>query len=261
MEDGGVHHHHDEEDAEQRHELAHERDQRAPAGGAHPRSFASPGELRADRVAAGDRRDDVQHGRQDGPQQELGEVQRRVRQDILLGDKRARLVAAAVRLARQRSGRRGDRAGYGRSRVVAGGEILPVVQGDDLRPLPGEEIVLEVFRDVDSRNRVAGANSLHGAPHVARPLGDCHAWRGSDRLHVNERSRGAVGVDNGDPKVANDRIAERERQDGEGEDRNQDGQHERDPVALHPAQLARGDEKQSGLWRRPHLRSAVGHSA
>ena len=261
MEDGGVHHHHDEKDAEQRHELSHERDQRAPAGGAHPGSLASSGEFRADRIAARDGRDDVQHRRQNRPQQELGEVQRRVRQDILLGDERARSVAAAVRLARQRSGRRCDRAGNGRSCVVAGGEILPIVQRDDLRPLPGEEVALEILRDIDSRDRVAGADCLHGAPHVARPLGDCHARRGSDRLHVNERSRGAVGVDDGDAKVANDRIAERERQDREGEDWNQDGQHERDPVALHPAQLACGDEKQPWLWGRPHLRSADGHSA
>ena len=80
-------------------------------------------------------------------------------------------------------------------------------------------------------------------------------------MHIDERSRGAVGVDDGDAKIANDRIAERQRQDGEGEDRNEQGQNERDAVALHPAQLARRDQKQSGFWRRPHLGSAVGHSA
>ncbi len=50
-------------------------------------------------------------------------------------------------------------------------------------------------------------------------------------------------------------------QNGEGEDRNEEGENKRDAVALHPAQLARRDEKQSRFWRRPHLCSAVGQSA
>ena len=234
MDDGGVHHHHDQEDAEQRHELADKRDQRPAAGGAHPGALAALGEFRADRVAAGDRHDDLQHGWQNRPQEELGEVQRRVREDILFGDEDARLVTA-LRLVRQRGGRRRDGVRDRRGRVVARREVLPIVQRHHLRPLSGEEVALEVLGNVDGGDRVARADRLHGASHVARSLGDCDARRGGDRLHVDERSGGAVGVDDGDAKIANDRIAERERQDGEGEDWNEESENESDPVALHPA--------------------------
>ena len=88
MDDGGVHHHHDQEDGEHRQELAHKPDKRPSAGDAHPGALAASREFRADGVAAGDRRDDVQHSRQDRPEQELGEVQRWVRQNILFRDAR-----------------------------------------------------------------------------------------------------------------------------------------------------------------------------
>ena len=185
MDDGGVHHHHDQEDGEERQELAHKRDQRPAAGGAHPGAFAALREFRADSVAAGDPHHDLQHRRQNRPQQELGEVQRRVREDILFRDEDTRLVSPAIRLVRQRSGRRRDGVRDRRSRVVAGGKVLPVVQRHHLRPLPGEEVAFEVLRNVDGRDRVAGAHGLHGAPHVARSLGDGDARRGGDRLHIN----------------------------------------------------------------------------
>ena len=260
VDDGGVHHHHDQEDGEERQELAQKRDQRPAAGDAHPGALAALREFRADGVAAGDPHHDLQHRRQNRPQQELGEVQRRVRQDILFRDEDAGLITA-VRFVRQRGGRRRDGAGDRRGRVVAGRIILPVVQRHHLRPLPGKEIALEVLGDVDGRNRIAGADGLHSAPHVARSLGDGDARRGGDRLHIDERGGGAVGVDDGDAKIANDRIAECQGEYGEGEDGNEDGQNERDAIAPHPAQLASCDQKQSRLWRRSHLCSAVGHSA
>ena len=261
VDDGGVHHHHDQEDGEQRQELAYKRDKRPSAGDAHPGALAALGEFRADGVAAGDPHHDLQHSGQNRPQQELGEVQRRVREDILFGDEDTRLVSRAVRLVRQRGGRRRDGARNRRSRVVARGKILPIVQRHHLRPLPGEEVALEVLRNVNGCDRVAGADGLHSPPHVARSLRDGDARRGGDRLHINARSRGAVGVDDGDAKIADDRIAKCQGQNGEGDDGNQDGQNERHAVAPHPAELARRDQKQCRLWRRPHLCSAVGHSA
>ena len=261
MDDGGVHHHHDQEDGEQRQELAYKRDKRPAAGDAYPGALAALREFRADGVAAGDPHHDLQHSGQNRPQQELGEVQRRVREDILFGDEDTRLVSPAIRLARQRGGRRRDGVRDRRSRVVAGGKVLPVVQRHHLRPLPGEQVALEVLGNIDGRDRIAGADGLHGAPHVARSLGDGDARRGGDRLHINKRSRGAVCVDDGDPKIADDSIAECQGQNGEGDDGNQDGQNERHAVAPHPAQLACCDQKQSRLWRRSHLCSAVGHSA
>ena len=138
---------------------------------------------------------------------------------------------------------------------------MAVVERHHLRPLSGEEVALEILGDVDGRDCVACPDRLHGAPHVARSLGDGDARRRGDRLHINERSGGAVGVDNGDAKIADDRVAERQREDGEGKDWNEEGENERDPVALHPAQLACRDQKQSRFCGRFHLGAAVGHSA
>ncbi len=175
---------HDDEEAEQRHELADERDQRATARGPHPRAFAPAREFRADGVACGQRHDDVQHGRQDRAQQELRVIQRRVRENILLGNEGAGPVAAAVPAPRQRGGGRGDRIRNRGIGVVAGREILPVVERHDLRALAGQEIALEILGDVDGGDRVARADRPHGARHVPRTLRDADAGRRTDRLDV-----------------------------------------------------------------------------
>ena len=126
--------------------LPSKRDQRAAAGAAQPGAQAAPRELGADRIAGGDRDDDVEHGRHHRAQQKPGVVERGVGQHVLLDDERAaadRLqpnlvqrrqageVAAEIALAQAA---RGD---------VARREVLLVVEGDDLRPAPGHQIPLE----------------------------------------------------------------------------------------------------------------------
>ena len=86
-----------QEDAEIGRELADKGGERAAAGGRQPVAHAARAELRADGVAAGDGDHDVQHGRQDRAQQELGVVQRGIGQDILLDDERAGREAARSR--------------------------------------------------------------------------------------------------------------------------------------------------------------------
>ena len=252
---------HDDEEAEQGHELADQRDQRTPARRAQPRALAPARELRADGVARRQRHDDVQHGRQDRAQQELRVVQSRVRENVLLGNKGARPVAAAVPSPRQRGRGRGDRIRDRGIGVVAGGEILPVVERHDLGAMAGQEIAFEILRDVDGGDRLAGADRPHRARHVPRTLGDADAGGRADRLDVGERRRRAIGVDDRDPEIADDRVAEGQGQDGEGDHRNDDRQDERDLVAPHPAQLPRGDAQQSRPRRPLHRRSPDGHSA
>ena len=61
-----------------------------PPAALQPGAQAARRKLGADGIAGRDRRDDMQHSRQHGAQQELGEVQRRIGQDILLDDQRSR---------------------------------------------------------------------------------------------------------------------------------------------------------------------------
>ena len=63
-----------------------------------------------------------------------------------------------------------------------------IVEGDDLRALPGLEVVLEIGRDVECRNGLAGAERLAGAaaaaaadsaslsPEEAMPDGVRYCW-------------------------------------------------------------------------------------
>jgi hypothetical protein len=98
---------------------------------------------------------------------------------------------------------------------------LSIVERHHLRPLPSQKVALEVLGNVDDCDRLAGANGLHGAPHVARSLGDGDARRGGDRLHIDERGGGAIRVDDRDAEIANHCVAERQRQDRKGEHRNE----------------------------------------
>ena len=111
--DAGVDDHHQNEDAEQRRELADERGQRAAAGGAQPGAQAAARELGADRIAGGDRDDDVEDVRQDRAQQELRVVQRRIGEHILFDDERARSerFRGGGRRVRQCRRRRGNGVG------------------------------------------------------------------------------------------------------------------------------------------------------
>ena len=112
VDDAGVGDHHQNKNRKQRRELAEKPGERAAAGGLEPCTQAAPRKFGPDRIASGDRDDDVKNGRQDGAEQELGVVLRRVGEHILLDNERPRRErAAGLRWARQRRGRRGDGVG------------------------------------------------------------------------------------------------------------------------------------------------------
>ena len=252
----GVDDHHQNEDAEQRRELADERRQRAAAGGAQPSAQAAPRELGADRIAGGDGDNDVEDVRQDRSQQELRVIQRRIGEHIFFDDERAgsERFRGGGRRVRQCRRRRGNGAGKRRRSAVAGREVLPVVENDNSRALAVDQIALEILGDIDRGDRVSGAYRVHRAGHVAGALRDAHAGRRRNRLDIDQRCRRSVGVDDADPEVANDRVAENPSQNGEGDNRHADRQEEREPIAPHPAQFARGDETEAGPRRRLHRR-------
>ena len=160
---------------------------------------------------AGDCGDDVQDRGQYGAQEKLRVVQRRIGQNILLDYQRPGRIRLIVRCARQASGGRRDRVGYRRRGAVARGEILSIVERDDFRASPGDEIALEMLGDVDRGDRVARADRVCGARHIAGAVGDADARRRSDRLDIDQRGRGAVRVHDGYSEIADDCVAEDQR--------------------------------------------------
>lgn len=104
------------------------------------------------------------------------------------------------------------------------GEKLGVVEGDDLRPASGQQIQLEVRRDVDCGDRPPGADRSCSALQISRPFGDAQSRGGRDRLDEPGRGFRAVGIDDDDFEPAHDRAAERPGQDGKRNQRNDDGE-------------------------------------
>ena len=254
--DAGSHDHHQQEYAEQGHQLADESRERAAAGGREPRSPAARRELRADGISGRNRRDDVKNRGQDGAEQKLRVVQRGIGEDVLLDDQAAGRESRRLRhgfRGKRRSGR-GDGAGERTRRAVSGREKLPVIEHDDLGPLAGNQVPLEIRRDIDRRDGVARAYRVHRARQIIGSFGDADARGRGDRLHVGQRRRRAVGVHDADAQTADDRVAERPCEQGEGYQRNADRQEKRQPIAPHPAQLARRDEQEPGTTRRFHYR-------
>ena len=191
---------------------------------------------------------------QHGAEQKLRVVQRGIGEDVLLDDQAAGRESRRLRhgfRGKRRRGR-GDGAGERTRRAVSRREKLPVVEDDDLGALAGNEVPLEIHRDIDRRDGVARAYRVHRARQIIGAFGDGDARRRGDRLHVGQRRRRAVSVHDAHAQVTDDRVAECPCEQGEGYQGNSDRQEERQPIAAHPAQLARRDEQKSGASRPFH---------
>ena len=174
------------EDAEVRRELADQGGQRIAAGRLQPFAEVARAELRSHGIARGYGDHDVQDGRQDRAQQELGVVQGGIGQHVLFDDQRTGRIARRRR-RRQIGGAGRHRGGQAAGRDVAGRKILLVVEDDDLRPLARGDVALEVARQIDRRERRAGTDGVHGRVEVGRSPGDVHARRGIQGLDIGHR--------------------------------------------------------------------------
>ncbi len=96
-----------EKHGKQRQQFASECYECITSRAAQPSPSAAPGKFAPDGIAGGNRYDDVENGRHDGAQQERGVVDRRIRQDILLDDKRPAPDRLQSDLAHRRETRRG----------------------------------------------------------------------------------------------------------------------------------------------------------
>ena len=93
--------------------------------------------------------------------------------------------------------------------MFPGGEVLGIVEGNDLRPAGAEQILLKTRRDIDGGDRPPRTNGPGGALQILRALGDTQPRRRRDRLYEFGRNVRAVGVDNDYVETPHDRAAER----------------------------------------------------
>ena len=196
----------------------------------------------------------MDHYRQQRAQQELRIVSFWVHQHD--GLRHQRPDERSLRCCARRSARhRGREAVAQPGRCDAGGgEELLVIEGDDLRALPGSEVVFEIGRDVERRDGVAGANRARRCRQIGPAFDDREIGRRRHPLNEGARGFRAVLIDHHGAEVADHRPAEGGRQCYEGEQRHAEDQDECCAVAPQPAQLAPGDQQKSGLGRPSHWR-------
>ena len=112
----------------------------------------------------------------------------------------AALVVAAERLSLKPRG--GD---------AGGGQELLVIEGDDLRTAFGLEVALEVGRNVDGRDGVAGTDRARRRGEIAGALDDAEIGRGRHLLDEGARDLRAVLVDDDHAETADHRMTESQR--------------------------------------------------
>src|SRR6202030_4648392 len=89
----------------------------------------------------------------------------------------------------------GETVAQARGRDPRSGQELLVIEGDDLRPALGLEVTLEVGRDIDGRDAVAGADRPCRGAEIAGSVDDSEIWRCGHLLHEGARDLRAVLVD------------------------------------------------------------------
>ncbi len=166
----------------QRRQLAGQRDDRIAAGAFQPGPRVAAAEFGADRIARGERDHHMDDHRQQRAQQELGVVLLRIDQrDGLAGQRAGRGRGRRAPLGG------GGGVGRGRKRIAqpgggdAGrGQELLVIEADHLRPAFGLQVALEIRRDIDRRDRLAGPDVLHRRRQRAGAIDDVQARRRRD---------------------------------------------------------------------------------
>ena len=125
-----------------------------------------------------------------------------------------RAAAGAARAAGAAAGGGGEAVAQARDGDARGGQELLVIEGDDLRAALGLEVALEIGRDVDGRDGVAGADRPRRRGEIAGALDDAEAGRRRHLLHEGARGLRSVLVDDDHAEPADHRMTE-----GRGQDR------------------------------------------
>ena len=116
--------------------------------------------------------------------------------------------AFGAALARGAAGGGGEAVAQARRRDARGRQELLIVEGDDLRAALGLEVALEIGRDVDRGDGVAGADRARRRREIAGALDDAETGRRSHLLHEGARGLRSVRVDDDHPELADHRVTE-----------------------------------------------------
>src|SRR5262249_2627063 len=98
-----------------------------------------------------------------------------------------------------------------------GGEELLIIERDNLRPPPRLQIALEIGRQIDGGDGIAGTDCARGRGEVAGALDDAEPGRRRHLLREGARRLRSVRIDNDYPDPRDPRRAEYSRQPREGE--------------------------------------------
>ena len=115
-----------------------------------------------------------------------------------------------------------------------------------MRPPAGPQVALETRRQVDRGYTFAGTDRVGCCAQVVAASHDRDPRRGRQRLHEQPRRLGMVHIDDGDAEAADDRAAEGQAEQSEGDHRNTEQQEARNGVPADPAHLAPDNGEQTG---------------
>ena len=241
--------HDQEEDTEQRRELAGQGCDRIATGTFEPGPRVATAEFGADGIAGGERDHHMDDRRQQRTQQELGIVLLRI-------DKRDGFRGECSHGSRRRGGAFGG-SGHGRrggKRIVQSRRCdagrrqeLLVIEAYDLRAALSLQVALEIWRDMDCRDRLARPNVPHGRRQRTGAVDDFQARRGRDVFHQGTRSVRLVLVDDRHPEPPYDRMAEYGGENHERKQRHAENQEQRHTIVKQPVALAPCDQPKSGF--------------
>jgi hypothetical protein len=148
----------------------------------------------------------------------------------------------------------GEAVAQARRRNPRGGEELLIVEGDHLRPALGLEIALEISREVERRNGLAGTDRAGCRCEVAGALDNAEPGGRCDLLHECAGGLRTVGIDHDHAEAADHRVAEHRGQHHEGEERHAEDQDQRGAVVQQPSRFAPRNQPEPGLRPAFHCR-------
>jgi hypothetical protein len=242
-----------------RKELAEQRRPEAAAAQAQRGETIAALDVETEGIGRGRDDDDLQHGGQKRRQQEMGVVEGRVEQGVLMDrdghDRRLRqLDRLALRVAQGHlhAGAGFADCGGGPAREdAADGHVLVVVKEHDLGPTTGKGVTLQVERQHQDAVHPAGEDQVATLRQVVDLLDDLDLRGRIDRPDHGARQVGAVAIEHGDRQLSRQASTEDHGQQRHQEERQGGREEQEERPAPQPAQLAPEHEREAGPERAP----------
>src|SRR5262249_23437575 len=155
----------------------------------------------------------------------------------------------SARRGRRKVSRGREAVAQARRGDACSGKELLVIKSDDLRTSRGLQIALEIGRNVDGGDGLAGPDRAGGGGEIAGAVADGVGGRGGEMFDEDGRGVGSVRIDDDNAEFADDRMTEHRGQDCEGKQRDSEDQYARCAVMQQPSPFAPGYEPESALGR------------